>query len=121
MINFTKIHLAGAPGDEDWRKGLDAVVAERMRFIAANEEKLVEAWIAETGFLPSESVIVRSDGPTGTRMWMERKTPKEQSFAFGEKTRYSSRVTPPKPVGALAKIKRLAAACGLPIATKHRR
>ena len=44
-------------------------VNDRMRFIAANREKLIEAWVAETGLSPSESELVETcsaDGLTVT-------------------------------------------------------
>ena len=38
---------------------------ERLAFIRANRERLVEAWIAETGLLPSESLQIEQQLPGG--------------------------------------------------------
>jgi len=39
---------------------LDDIVKNKMLEIAANRERLVEAWIAETGLSPSQSVLVQN-------------------------------------------------------------
>ena len=47
-----------------------------MRFIASNQEKLIEAWIAETGLKPSESMLVQTNRSDGTITYhVERRTP----------------------------------------------
>lgn len=61
-------------GRRRFTEKLTQLVQERLRFVAANEEKLVEAWLAETGLKPSESMIVRQDMPDGSiRMWVQRR------------------------------------------------
>lgn len=50
---------------------LTRLADERLAFIRANEEKLVEAWLAETGLLPSDSlleVMTLLDGTLQIRM-----------------------------------------------------
>lgn len=42
----------------DLKSLIEKEVEEKLRFISANRERLIEAWIAETGLLPSESVLV---------------------------------------------------------------
>lgn len=46
----------------------------QLRFINDNAEQLLRAWFAETGLLPSESVLATQDTVDGTRMWVERRT-----------------------------------------------
>lgn len=50
---------------------------ERLAYVDAHKTKLVEAWVAETGLLPSESVLVvqeTRDGTTVTvKYWVERR------------------------------------------------
>jgi len=57
---------------EDFRKAY----LERIDFIDRNKERLIEAWVAETGYLPSESVLVIKDEAFVTKIWVEKK-PKE--------------------------------------------
>lgn len=53
---------------------LQAAVGERLRAIAGREEALVEAWVAQHGWKPDESCIVRQDMPDGSiRMWVEKR------------------------------------------------
>lgn len=42
---------------------IGALVDDAMRFIADNRERLIQAWIAETGCLPSESLLVEQRHP----------------------------------------------------------
>ncbi len=53
---------------------LEKSVQKKMEYIAKNKEKLLEAWIAETGLLPSESMLVTEDIQTHdkitTRTWV---------------------------------------------------
>ena len=49
-------------------------ILRKLKDIAANKEKYVEAWVAETGLHPSECVLIEkreSDG--STRFWIEKK------------------------------------------------
>lgn len=63
--------------DEKLRK----IVDEKLRIIAAYKEEYVEAWIAETGLLPSECIIVeKSDDPLITKMWLEPKTHRDDDL-----------------------------------------
>ena len=41
--------------------------------VMKNREALVEAWLAETGVLPSEAVICEQRCPGGVRVWVGRK------------------------------------------------
>jgi hypothetical protein len=60
--------------DENFHKKLMAAAQERLRVIAGNEEKLVEAWVAQHGFKPDECEIVRQDMQNGTvRMWVAKR------------------------------------------------
>jgi hypothetical protein len=43
---------------DDFQAQLRAAGEEKARFIMRNREALLEAWVAETGLLPSESVLV---------------------------------------------------------------
>lgn len=58
------------------------IYGAKLAFINAEKEKIIEAWIAETGFLPTESVLMQQDLGNGTtRMWIEKKygdLPKDQ-------------------------------------------
>lgn len=57
----------------DFSKIIMALAEEKLRYIAAHRERLVEAWIAETGLLPSESMLVEQNMQDGTtRVWIER-------------------------------------------------
>ncbi len=59
---------------EDFHKKLMAAVQERLSVIAGNEEKLVEAWVAQHGFKPDECEIVRQDMHDGTvRTWVAKR------------------------------------------------
>ena len=42
---------------------------KKIEYIAKNREKILEAFIAETGFLPSECVIIEK----GNKWWVEKK------------------------------------------------
>jgi hypothetical protein len=54
---------------------LQDAVEKKLRFINENRERFIEAFIAETGYLPSEVVMVQKDEGGGTaRIWFERKT-----------------------------------------------
>ena len=53
---------------------LNELANKKIKFINENKEALIEAWIAETGLLPSESVLVISTSEIGTiRCWIEKK------------------------------------------------
>jgi len=52
---------------------LDTLVAARLRDIAIHKEKLLEAWIAETGYLPSESVVIQQTSGMDLKLWVEKK------------------------------------------------
>lgn len=61
------------------------LVEKKMKFIAENRERFVEAFLAETGFLPSEVVMVqKEDGPGRTHIWFERKTAAENLYRKDE-------------------------------------
>ncbi len=63
--------LASEPTPEPPRSISDAV-REKMQFTMANRERLVEAWVAETGLQPSESVLNEQHMDDGiTRVWVE--------------------------------------------------
>ncbi len=58
------------------------LVEEKLRLINTNKEKLITAWIAETGLLPSQSMLVIRDLPDGcTQVWVEATTPTDRKFA----------------------------------------
>lgn len=47
------------------------LAAAKLDFISANREKLVTAWIAETGLRPTESMLVFQELDGVTRCWVE--------------------------------------------------
>jgi hypothetical protein len=47
-----------------------------LRRVNANRETLIEAWLAETGILPSEAMLVEQRMNDGTiRFWVEKRKP----------------------------------------------
>lgn len=62
--------------DSSWLKD---VVADRLKFIAQHRESLVSAWVAETGYLPSESVLCIQNLPNSVRVWVEKKGEADES------------------------------------------
>jgi hypothetical protein len=58
---------------------LKDLVEKRMRFVNENRERLVEAFLAETGMLPSECIMCQQDtyqdGQMVMKIWFERKDP----------------------------------------------
>lgn len=56
---------------------IERLTAERMTYINQHVDKLIEAWIAETGLKPSESLLVQqnhSDGRTTFHVERKRET-----------------------------------------------
>jgi hypothetical protein len=51
------------------------LVDQRLKFIAEHREKLMEAWVAETGFLPSESMLMQREKTGVIEIWVEKKYP----------------------------------------------
>lgn len=47
------------------------IVRERLAFISKNKERLIEAWVAETGLSPSKSCLVQQDKGGVLRFWVE--------------------------------------------------
>lgn len=65
------------PVETPLRDRLEDLVKRKLEYIRENQEKLVEAWVAETGLLPSESVMVQQEFGYGfheTRISITRKT-----------------------------------------------
>lgn len=62
-------------GDLDvWQEQMHRTVEEKVRWITENRERLCEAWVAETGLLPSESELVEVHEPDGTtRVFVRRR------------------------------------------------
>ena len=58
-----------------WQDEIAHLAGERVKFIIANRERLVEAWVAETGSKPSESEIIERQGSDGTVRVTVRKRP----------------------------------------------
>jgi hypothetical protein len=60
-----------------YREALERACNEKVAATMANRERLLEAWVAETGLLPSESVLCESTAADGdrvvTRVWVERR------------------------------------------------
>jgi hypothetical protein len=54
---------------------IERLVKSRMDFINKNKEKLIEAWVAETGYLPSESMLMEQREATTCKIWVEKKYP----------------------------------------------
>ena len=54
--------------------GFSEIVNKTVEFIMANREKLVEAFIAETGLMPSNCKIVEQIDPGGKRIVFMMKT-----------------------------------------------
>lgn len=44
---------------------INKVLSAKLRFIARHKERLIAAWVAETGLLPSESELVIQDHGNG--------------------------------------------------------
>jgi len=60
--------------EKTFQQKLTDAVNARLRVIAGNEERLVEAWVAQHGWKPDETQIVRQDLQDGTmRMWVEKR------------------------------------------------
>lgn len=57
----------------DFAATLWQAARERIAYVTANRERLVEAWVAETGLLPSESVLVEKHEPDGALVVYVRK------------------------------------------------
>ena len=55
-------------------EALDIAVKKKFSFIAANKERLIEAWVAETGLLPSQATLIQQDKDGVTKVWVEEKT-----------------------------------------------
>lgn len=72
---------------------ISALVQEKLAFIAENREKLVAAWIAETGLLPSESMLVQQDkGDGSTDIWVQPKSLSTLANAYEEVIRLCAEV-----------------------------
>lgn len=57
---------------------IDDAARKKLAFIDAHRERLVEAFLAETGLLPSEAMLVQQDHGNGrTSVWIERRKPSE--------------------------------------------
>jgi hypothetical protein len=70
----------------DFSKMLSKAVEDRLRFIGSNEERLVEAWVAQHGWKPDECQIVRQDMQDGTvRMWVEKRGDFDELQRFRER------------------------------------
>jgi hypothetical protein len=58
-------------------KELREAVAKKMKFIDEKKEEFLSAWIAETGCLPSEIVMIQQEiqleNKLATRIWFEKK------------------------------------------------
>jgi hypothetical protein len=52
-------------GDRTLQAELDALVARKLRILRENREVYVSAWLAETGLLPSESMLVQREHGDG--------------------------------------------------------
>ena len=52
---------------------IERLVQDQIKFINANREMFVKAWIAETGFLPSESMLIEQRDGNKTTIWIEKK------------------------------------------------
>lgn len=51
---------------KDWGRGLREAAAKQMQLITSNREAYIAAWMAETGLLPSESLLVETVEHIGT-------------------------------------------------------
>lgn len=58
-----------------WQDEIAKLAAERVRFIIAGRERLMEAWVSETGCKPSESELVEQHDADGTVRVSVRKKP----------------------------------------------
>lgn len=66
--------LAAAEAVDSPEEIINRAAEARLAFIEARREKLCEAWIAETGILPSECVmIVQQTLDGGIKCWIEKK------------------------------------------------
>lgn len=58
-------------------KGLEAAVNRAMRRVSEQREAIIEAFLAETGLMPSECEQVETINADGTRSWYVRKREEE--------------------------------------------
>ena len=65
---------------------INRIVKEKMNFVAQNQEKLVTAWIAETGVHPSEAILVTENvngkGVSQCRAFVEKRSDREKFLAM---------------------------------------
>lgn len=64
--------------EEPFMNAMKTAIDSRLKFISENQEKFVEAFIAETGLKPSECVMkVRRDALRGQDIWFEARNTNE--------------------------------------------
>lgn len=57
----------------DFASKIAEAARAQYRFVMDNRDRLIEAWVAETGLMPSESMLVEQRMDDGTiRVWVER-------------------------------------------------
>ena len=75
MIMMTNPNPNKAIAFDPFIEALTKIVAARLAFIRDNQDKLIQAWLAETGIYPSEAVIChRHTRDGGWRTWIEPKS-----------------------------------------------
>lgn len=76
-IGMIDQHVA-SPDLPEFTAARKRLLDETMARIAVSREKLLEAWIAETGILPSEAVLVVEHTGIVTRCYVERRDRQEE-------------------------------------------
>lgn len=67
---------------QDFHDKLTELANSRLAYVRANREKIVEAWLAETGLAPSEAILVeRHNGDGSISFSVERKEAHESAEA----------------------------------------
>lgn len=63
--------------EDEFRTFVSKAVEKKLAFIDHHKEELLEAWVAQYGWMPSECVLVQQQDGMNVKIWIERK-PQEQ-------------------------------------------
>ncbi len=58
---------------DDFKISLDEAVRKQLLDIAKYKEEYIKAFLAETGLMPSEVVMIQKQEGLTMRMWLEKK------------------------------------------------
>ena len=62
---------------------INELVMQKLLLITKHKEKLIEAWVAETGLHPSQSILCQRDNGDMTEFWIIKK-PDPPQDEFGK-------------------------------------